>query len=74
MAREDQLFNIEEAAAYLGVTASWMRQLRWSGRGPISWLEMFDGRRRVVYPRSQLDAYQVRRRQRSTRGDGVVSA
>ena len=61
----DELLTVEEAAEHLGVTVGRLYQLRQTGGdGPLSWIE----NRRLVYPKSQLDAYQARRRERSMRG------
>ena len=67
---QDDFFTIEEAAEYLGVGTSRLYQLRGEGQGPTSWREG----RRLVYPRSQLDLYRARQRERSLRGEGTVTA
>lgn len=66
----DENLTIEEAAAYLGVSVSWLYELRRQGRGPTSWR---DGHR-LVYPRSELDLFCARRRQRTMRGESVSNA
>ncbi|WP_168214821.1 helix-turn-helix domain-containing protein [Mycolicibacterium sp. ELW1] len=68
MARTDELLSVEEAAAYLGVSVKCMYQLRWKNGGPVSWKQ----NRRLVYPRSQLDLYRARERERTLRGEGAV--
>jgi predicted DNA-binding transcriptional regulator AlpA len=67
MAQTDDLLTVEQAAAYLGVSTSWLYALRGQGRGPVSWREGH----RLVYPRVELDAYRARRRQSTLRGEGV---
>lgn len=67
MIQTDELLTIEEAAAELCVTVGWLRQLRHIGRGPVSWRNG----RRLVYPRTQLDLYRARQRERTLRGEGV---
>jgi hypothetical protein len=70
MAQTDEHFTIEEAADYLGKSVVWLYRLRQEGRGPVCWR---DGRR-LTYPRVELDLYRARERQRTMRGDGVVTA
>lgn len=70
MAHADELLTIEQAAAYLGLGTSRLYQLRGVGEGPISWREG----RRLVYPRSQLDLYRARQRERTLRGQNPVTA
>ncbi|GAB7068772.1 helix-turn-helix domain-containing protein [Mycobacterium hodleri] len=70
MAHTDELFTIEEAASYLGLGTSRLYQLRGAGEGPVSWRLG----KRLVYPRSGLDAYRADQRQRTMRGRGVVTA
>jgi excisionase family DNA binding protein len=67
----DENLTVEEAAAYLGVSVSWLYELRRQGRGPTSWVGEI--RHRLVYPKSELDLFRARRRQRTLRGD-VVNA
>lgn len=69
MAQADELYTVEEAAAYLDVTVGWMRQLRSGGGGPLSWREG----RRLVYPRSGLDRYRAQVRERTVRGSEVTA-
>jgi excisionase family DNA binding protein len=57
----DQHLTVEEAAAYLGVSVNWLYELRRQRRGPTSWR---DGHR-LVYPRSGLDRFRARRRERT---------
>lgn len=68
MAHTDQLLTVEEAADYLGVSTKCMYQLRWKNGGPMSWRQ--GGR--LVYPRSQLDLYRARERERTLRGEGAA--
>jgi predicted DNA-binding transcriptional regulator AlpA len=70
VAHTDELLTIEEAAAYLGLGTSRLYQLRGVGEGPVSWREG----RRLVYPRSQLDLYRARQRERTLRGQNPVTA
>ncbi|WP_157681367.1 helix-turn-helix domain-containing protein [Mycobacterium sp. JS623] len=67
MTHTDENLTIEQAAAYLGVSTSWLYELRHQRRGPTSWR---DGHR-LVYPRSELDLFRARRRERTLRGEGV---
>lgn len=60
----DQNLTVEEAAAYLGYSVSWLYELRRQGRGPTSWLD----HHKLVYPRSELDLFRARSRQRTLRG------
>lgn len=68
MAHTDELLTVEEAADYLGVSTKYMYQLRWKNAGPVSWVQS----RRLVYPRSQLDLYRARERERTLRGEGAA--
>lgn len=58
----DENLTVEEAADYLGVSVRWLYELRRQRRGPTSWLG--DGHR-LVYPRSGLDLWRARRRERT---------
>jgi hypothetical protein len=69
-AQTDELLFVEDAAAYLNLSVNRMHQLRIANEGPVSWLQG----RRLVYPRSGLDAYRADQRQRTMRGRGVVTA
>lgn len=64
VAQTDELFTVEQAADYLGVTIGWLHQLRGAGRGPLSTRRG----RRLQYRRVDLDAYLVREREASMRG------
>ena len=70
MSKVDEEFTIQQAAAYLNRSVGWLYRLRAEGRGPVSWIE----ERRLVYPRSGLNLYRARARERSLRGEGVVTA
>jgi hypothetical protein len=65
VAQADELLTTEEAASYLGIGISRLYQMRQYGAGPVSWREG----RRLVYPRSQLDLYRARQRERTLRGE-----
>jgi excisionase family DNA binding protein len=62
-------FNTSEAAKYLGVGASTLSKLRVFGGGPV-FLKLG---RRVVYDRTDLDAWTQRRRRVSTSDPGSTN-
>lgn len=70
MGQSDELLNLDEAAARLGVKKGTLHAWRCLSRGPVSYLRCG----RLVYPRSGVEDYLVRERQRSLRGEGVVPA
>lgn len=57
----DEHLTVEAAAEYLDVSVRWLYELRRQRRGPTSWR---DGHR-LVYPRSELDSWRARRRERT---------
>jgi hypothetical protein len=61
----DEHLTVQEAAAHLGYSVSWLYELRRQGRGPTSWLH----HHKLVYPRSGLDLFLARSRQRTVRGE-----
>jgi len=67
IADTDELLTAREAAEVLGVTLKSIYQMRYLGIGPVS------SRRgnRVVFRRSDIDAYFERERARTLRGEGV---
>jgi predicted DNA-binding transcriptional regulator AlpA len=65
MSQTDQLLNVTEAAAVLGVSVGTMYTRRSEGQGPVA----YKRGRRLVYPKSQLDAFLVREREKTTKGD-----
>jgi predicted site-specific integrase-resolvase len=64
MAQADELLFVEEAAEVLGIKAKTLREYRVRGTAPLSWREG----KRLVFPRSGLDAYVARKREESLRG------
>jgi excisionase family DNA binding protein len=67
VAQTDELLTVEQAAVYLGVSKSWLYELRHQGRGPTSWRDGY----RLVYPLDGLAAFRARRRQSTLRGETV---
>jgi excisionase family DNA binding protein len=63
----DELLTAEEVAEILGVTVKTVYQYRIRDTGPLSWR----AGKRLVFPRSGVDAYLARKRQGSLRGAGV---
>ena len=63
MAMTDELLTVEEAAAALGVAVPTVYNRRNLGEPPVAWR----GGRRVVYRRSDLDAFLAREREASLR-------
>jgi hypothetical protein len=66
MTKTDEL-TAQEAAYYQGLTLKAVYQQRWLGVGPVS------SRRngRIIFRRSDIDAYVERQRLRTLRGEGV---
>ena len=67
MGQVDELLTAGETASILGISVPWLYQLRSAGRGPVSTRRG----RRLQYRRSDIDAYLVRERERSVRGEGL---
>ena len=61
--------NVDEAAAYVGLSASTLNKLRVFGGGPV-FLKLG---RRVAYDVSDLDAWLSERRRRSTSDSGQAA-
>lgn len=55
---ENEYLTIEEAAEFLGRSVGYLRNLRYFGRGPSSWIH----HGRVTYPRDELERYRTRQR------------
>ncbi|BCO71437.1 helix-turn-helix domain-containing protein [Mycobacterium intracellulare] len=66
----DELLSIREAADVIGVKPGTLHAWRGFGRGPTSWVQAG----RLVYPRSGIEDFLARERQRTLRGEGVVPA
>jgi excisionase family DNA binding protein len=67
MAQADELLTVEEAADLLGVKVRTVYEYRNRGTGPLSWR----AGKRLVFPRSGVDAYLVRKREASLKGQGL---
>ena len=65
----DELLTAQEAADYQGLTIKAVYQRRWLGTGPVS--HRRNGR--IVFRRSDIDAYLERERARTLRGEGVLN-
>jgi hypothetical protein len=63
----DELLTAQEAADYQGLTIKAVYQQRWLGVGPVSYRR--NGR--IIFRRSDIDAYLERERVRTLRGEGV---
>ena len=63
----DELLTAQEAADYQGLTIKAVYQQRWLGVGPVSYRR--NGR--IIFRRSDIDAYLDRERVRTLRGEGV---
>ena len=63
----DELLTAQEAADYQGLTIKAVYQQRWLGVGPVSYRR--NGR--IIFRRSDIDAYLERERVRTWRGEGV---
>ncbi len=64
MAQADELLTVEEVADILGVKVRTIYEYRKRGTAPLSWR----AGKRLVFPRSGVDAYLVRKRLESLRG------
>ena len=67
MTHADELLTAQEAADYQGLTIRAVYQQRYFGVGPVS--SKRNGR--IVFRRSDIDAYRESERVRTLRGDGV---
>ena len=67
MAQADELLTVEEVADILGVKVRTVYEYRNRGAGPLSWR----AGKRLVFPRSGVDAYLVRKREASLKGQGL---
>jgi excisionase family DNA binding protein len=67
MAQADELLSVEEAAEMLGVKVRTLYEYRVRGTAPVSWR----AGKRLVFPRSGVDAYLARKREASLKGQGV---
>lgn len=65
MARTDELLTVEEAADVLGVGVQRMYNLRVYDRGPLAYRRG----RRLVYRRSDLEAFLAREREVTMKGE-----
>ncbi|PJE07572.1 MAG: hypothetical protein CK429_24760 [Mycobacterium sp.] len=70
MTYADELLNAREVAAILGVEVSTIYTARHAGRGVVGWRRG----KRLVFRRSDVDAFLARERETSLRGAGVVTA
>ncbi|MCA2261979.1 helix-turn-helix domain-containing protein [Mycobacterium marseillense] len=70
MAHPDELLSVREAAEMIGVKPGTLHAWRCFGRGPASYLRCG----RLVYPRSAVEDYLARERQRTLRGEGIATA
>lgn len=67
MGQVDELLSAEDVAEILGITVKTVYQYRIRDTGPLSWRVG----KRLVFPRSGVDAYLARKRQGSLRGAGA---
>jgi hypothetical protein len=67
IADTDELLTAREAADYRGLTIKAVYQQRWLGIGPVS--HKRNGR--IMFRRSDIDAYHDAERARTLRGAGV---
>jgi len=67
MTRTDENLTAQQVAELLGVTIKTVYTMRNRGRGPASYVRG----RRLVYRRSDVDAFLVRERERTLRGETV---
>lgn len=63
----DELLTAQQAAEYQGLTIKAVYQQRWLGTGPMS--HKRNGR--IMFRRSDIDAYLGRQQVRTLRGEGV---
>ncbi len=70
MAQADELIGAPEVAALLGVAVGTIYTARHAGRGVVGWRRG----KRLVFRRSDVDAFLTREREGSLRGEGVVTA
>lgn len=70
MAQTDELLNVAEVAALMGVKLGTVYSMRSDGRGPVS----FRRGKRLVYRRSDVETFLAREREETMRGEGVVTA
>ncbi|RUP03694.1 MAG: DNA-binding protein [Mycobacterium sp.] len=70
MTQADELIGAPEVAALMGVETGTVYTARHAGRGPVGWKRG----RRLVFRRSDVEAFLARERETSLRGQGVVSA
>lgn len=68
-AKTDELITARQYAEEMGVTLRHVYQMRYLGFGPVS----FKRGGRIVFRRSDIDAYLERQRVRTLRGEGVPS-
>jgi excisionase family DNA binding protein len=64
VAQIDELLSVEEVAEILGVKVRTIYEYRTRGTAPLSWR----AGKRLVFPRSGIDAFVARRREASLRG------
>ncbi len=60
---EPERMSVEQAASYLGISASTMNKWRLTGEGPVFYKL---GAKRVTYSRTDLDVFLKASRRRST--------
>lgn len=69
MAQTEEI-GVVEVAELLGVKLGTAYSMRSEGRGPVS----FRRGKRLVYRRSDVEAFLAREREETMRGEGVVTA
>ncbi len=67
MAQEDELLNAREVAELMGVAVDTVYTMRHYGRGPASYRRG----KRLVFRRSDVEAFLAQERQATLRGEGV---
>jgi plasmid stabilization system protein ParE len=65
----DELITAQQYADEMGVTLRNVYQMRYLGTGPVSHIRSG----RIVFRRSDIDAYLERQRVRTLRGEGVLN-
>ena len=68
MTHTDELLTAQQAADLIGITVNTLYHYRQFGTGPLGWREG----KCLVFPRSGVEFYLARRRERTMRGEGAA--